>query len=573
MHLVIHQLRKELLAQRRGLLAFVSVLIAYIICIATGFAGEFDRSATQPLIAIIFELLAGAIGIIPFLLAAAIGIGDPPVDEEAHWRALPVRSQHLLSAKLLALIVGIMLPLLLARTLALTALSLHAWFYPTLIDLLSNTPAWLALGLAIGALTGDWKKFTMTMVAILAGNVLIILSLEGFRDYFRGDSFRILENGLEGFTTTNVFFPGAATILVLRYFTRWKKGVLIGTFAGVVLVTPFLFPSMTRSLVPPEPVQQLADEHQAVAKITLPSQLFTLTNSSPQRLAHLSYTNLELSGLRPADFIQPLRLRSTLQALSLDGTTTTNIQFSYFDFPGAHTPFTYNIASPDFMERHLSLARAVPSLRIINPPFGNGDGFNLYEINEETIARHASRKIDLTAELKVQLGTYIKLAEIPLEKSASVLLASGKLCIARLQPNVGGKTQMLINELYVRFVDENDHPFVPQEQIAPSRDPKRLRYILVNQSRQEACLPVKHVAYRVQRLHPLSMRSSIIDFSIANGPSKNEAPSEEWLEGAKLHIFRKFPRGKSTIQIKKEDLKINSLPTLPYPKETKILYR
>jgi hypothetical protein len=572
MHLVIHQLKRELLAQRTGLIVFASALTAYLLFVATGFAGEFDRSSTQPLVAIIFELLAGAIGIIPFLLAAAIGIADPPIDEEAHWRALPIRSQHLLSAKILVLIVGVMLPLLLTRTLALTFLGLHGWFFPMLMDLLSNTPAWLALGLAIGSLTGDWKKLTMTMLVILAGNFLVILSLEGLRDYFREGSNRILEDGLQGFATTNVFFPGAVTILVLRYFTRLRIGLLMGLFAGMVLVTIYQFPSMTRSLVPPEPVLQLAEEHQVTASITLPSQLFTLTNSSPQRIAHLSYTNLELGGLRSAHFIQPLELRSTLQVHSQDGTSITNIRTSYNHFPGSF-PYIDHIESRDFMERHLSLARAVPSLRIINPPFGTGDGFNLYEINEDTITRHSSEKIHLFAELKVQLGTYQELAKIPLEETSSVLLASGKLRVVRLQPQVSGMTQLLINELYVRFLDENDNPLGRNEQIEPSRDPDRLRYILVNQDRQEACLPVKHVAYRVQRLHPLSMRSSIIDFSIANGPSKNEAPSEEWLKGAKLHIFRKLPRGKSTIQINKEDLRINSLPTIPYPKEIKIEYR
>jgi hypothetical protein len=573
MHLVIHQLKKEFLAQRTGLLAFAAVLTVYVLFAATGFAGEFERPATRPLVAIVFELLAGAIGIIPFVLAAAIGIADPPVDEEAHWRALPIRPHHLLLSKLLVLAVGIMLPLLLVRTLALTALGLQAWFYPMLMDLLSNIPAWLALGLAIGALTGDWKKFTMTMVAILAGNALVITSLEGFRDYFRGDSYRILEDGLEGFATTNVFFPGAVTILVCRYFTRWKKGVLMGTFAGTILVTIFFFPSMTRSLVPSEPVQQLAEKHQAAANVTLPSQLFTLTNSTPKRVAHLSYTNLDLVGLSPTDFIEPLRLISTLQVHSQDGTSTTNLQTSYFDFPGSPFWYRYNSVAPALMARHLLLGRAVPSLKIINPPFGPGDGFNLYEINEEMIAPHASQKIDLSAELKVELGTYKKIAELPLDESSSVVLASGKLALVRLQPQVAGRTQILVNELYLRFVEENDHPMVRQDPMGPSRDPIRLRYILVNQSRQEACLPVKQVAYRIQRLHPLSMRSSIIDFSIPAGPSKDEAPSEEWLDGAILHVFRKLPRGKSTIQINKEDLRINSLPLLPYPKETQIDYR
>ena len=411
------------------------------------------------------------------------------------------------------------------------------------------------------------------MVSILAGNALVITSLEGLRNFLRGDSFRILENGLEGFASTNLFLPGAATILVLRYFTQLRKGTLMGLFAGMVVLTIYQFPMMTRSLVPSEPVHPLEDEHQAAANVTLPSQLFTVTNSSPRRIAHLSYTNLDLVGLSSTDFIHPVRLRSTLQVHSRDGISTTDIQSSYFNFPGPHAPFIYDIASPDFMERHLSLARAVPSLKIINRPFGPGDGFNLYEINEETIIRLATQKIDLSAELTVQLGTYKKLAEIPLEESASVSLTSGTLRIARMQPQVSGQTQVLINELYIRFVEENDHPRVRQDPLGPSRDPERLRYILVNESRQEACLPVNRVSYRVQRLHPLSIRSTIIDFSIAVGPSKNQAPSEEWLEGAHLLVFRKLPRGQTTIQINKEDLRINSLPLLPYPRETKILYR
>lgn len=573
MHLVLHQLSNELLSHRSGLLVFASALTAYLLCVSTGFAGEFYRTETRPLAALVFEIIAAALAVIPFLLAASMGIADPPADEEAHFHALPIRPIHLLTAKLLALTTTLLLPLFIARFLALTIVGLGSWSLPMLWDLLSNTPAWLAFGLAIGSLRGDWKRFTTTVVAIVAVNALVILGLEGLREFLRGDSFKTLEDGLEDFTITNLFVPGAITILLLRYFTRWSKTSLLSVFAIMIPATVFLFPVMTRTLVPKEPIQRIAHEAQLTANVTIPSQLFTLTNSTAMRVAHLSYTDLNVVGLTPPNFIQPLSLRSTIKVRAQEGSPSMSIQTSYHNFPGPRAPFTYDVAAPDFMERLILLPRTVPDFKIINPPIGQGDGFTLFTIDEATVAQYPIKKLDLSAELRVQLGTYERIAKLPLKESTRRSIDSGWVRLVRLQPQVAGKTQLLLNEMYVRFLHENDHPFVRLEKIEPSRSPQGLRYILVNTSRREACLPVKRVSYRVQRLHPLSMRSIIIDYSIAVGPEEDQALTDEWLAGAELHVFRKRARGIATVQFTKTDLAIGSIPLIPYPEESQIHYR
>ena len=567
MHLTLHQLKREFLAQRTGLLIYATAITAYVICVASGFAGELDRSQSLPLVAMVLELLETTLLILPFLISAAMGIADPPVDEEAHWRALPIRPQHLLQAKFLALIIGVILPLIVARTLALAAYGLQAWLPMMFLDLFSDLPTWILLGLALGALTGDWKKLSMTVVSLFLGMFLIILTLNNLRSTPLGDLFHILEKGLQGFTTSNVFLLGTLTILGLRYFTRWSKRTLMSVFTVVVLLTIIFFPSLTRSLVPREPIHYQDNQDHVSADFERPSQLYALTNSVPKRLANLPHSSLKIAGLPSTTFAIPLTLHSTFQVHSEDNTTITNIPSSYFRSPGQGAPILLNGTSPDLFERRVSLPSATPKHTIINPPLRKGNGFNLYEISEEQLTAHANHVFDLSVELTLQLGTYEKLAEIPLDESASLSLASGEIRLTRLQTQVTSKTQILVNELYLCFVDEDDAPYIRGNPKDSVREPDNLRYILVNENRSEACLPVKRESYRVQRLRPLSMRSTIIDYSIPIGPSKNQAPSAEWLREAKIHVFRKIPYGRTIIQMTLEDLDIKSLPLVPCPKE------
>ena len=500
MQLTLHQLKREFLAHRTGLLIYATALTGYVFCAVSGFAGEFDRSQTRPLIATLFELLEASLIIIPFFLAAAMGIADPPLDEEAHWRALPVRPQHLLLAKLLALSLGVILPLLLARMLALASYGLQAWFPHLFLDLLSDTPAWVVLGLALGALTGDWKKLSMTTISILLGNMLVIFALNSLRMTSFGDLFRTIENGLQYFASNNVFLLGAVTILSLRFFTRWKKPTLISLFAVVVLLTTLLFPSLTRSLVPSEPTRQLANKSQVSVNIEMPSQVYGVTTSDPLRLANLPYSNLTIDGLSSPNYSLPLALRSTFRTRTDDKAPVKTIPSIYFRFPTRRIPILLNESSGDLLERVFSLARAVPKQTIINPPLMNKTGFDLYEIREEQLKIYGNQPLDLDVELTVQLGTFQKLAEIPLEESASVPLGSGRIRIARLQDQLTDKTQILINEQFLRFINEDDerYQYTGMKTMVPTRDPERLRYILVNESRSEACLPVKSESYRVQ---------------------------------------------------------------------------
>ncbi len=565
MKLVIHQLKKEFLANRIGLLIYGLVLLVYLMLVATGFANEFHRIQTRPLIAILFEFVTIGLSVIPVVLAAAIGIADPPNDESAHWRALPMRRQHLLVAKLLALLIGILLPLAIARTFALAMMGLQSWSSHMILDLLSSTPAWLILGLAIGAIAGNWRKCSLIIVCILGMTPLLVVSLEGLRNYLPHSFFHPMETSLENFVSTNVFLLGATTILLLRFLTQLSDRRLLAIFAITAMNTGYFFPILTQTLVPEDRIERLEREAQVTAQISPPDQLLSLTNSSPKRIAHVAYTNLVLTGIQPPDYAMPIEVNSTLQVQT--GNTRTTIQTSHARLPGSDFPYFHGYQPPELLERQLGLAQAIPTHTVINPAPPNTTEFNLYEISEATMVRYGFQRIDLSADLVVQLGSYQKIAKLPLKESSTVDLRSGRLYLARVQPQVAGRTQILINEMYVRFLQENELRYLRKSVFPISRDPQKLRYLLVNPDRQEVCHPVKHLSYRVQRLHPLTLRSSIVDYSIDNGPDKALALTDEWLAGAHIEVYRKVPRGKTTLTIEAQDLKIDTLPVAPYPQD------
>lgn len=129
----------------------------------------------------------------------------------------------------------------------------------------------------------------------------------------------------------------------------------------------------------------------------------------------------------------------------------------------------------------------------------------------------------------------------------------------------------MINHQYPAFLDEHEsgHPAVGSD-----RNPLHLRYLLVNEERGEACLPTATQSFhRGRRLTPLAMLRTIVDFSIATGPTHDQAIPEEWLAGAKLHIFRQLPAGSVVLRFTADDLDLAALPVKPYPTNIVTKYR
>ena len=73
---------------------------------------------------------------------------------------------------------------------------------------------------------------------------------------------------------------------------------------------------------------------------------------------------------------------------------------------------------------------------------------------------------------------------------------------------------------------------------------------------------------RTTRLHPLSMQSTIVNFSVRDESNRVRPIPNDWLKGAQLHVFRRLPGPRATIKFTIKDLALKSIPTRPLPKKT-----
>jgi hypothetical protein len=574
MQIVIHQFNRELLAQRTWLLVWAGVLLLQFICVGTGFSGEFVRTSTQHLTEILFDILSICLAIIPILIAASIAVADPARDEGAHWLTLPVRRRDLLLAKLLCVLVGIALPLVAVRTLTLLSGGAGMWFGASLMDFLSSYPGWMVTGFAVGAMAGSWKRFAVAMLSLLIGTVLLIFVCEILDDALNGSVFYRAGNTLEDCLETNLFLPGALLVIGLTYFTRMRSGYVVLGFVLVLPVTIWGIPKMTRSMVPSQRIVDRVGTTQIALQLKLPMRLLAHSEKETRLLAHVDYEDLSWTGIDAPTYFIPERLSSRLVEAGTDRQNAFRSDTVTYEFPGSYARW-WNGEAPDFLERKVALRQAVPGLKLINPSFEAGEGFDLFEIDRPEMELHRDKAMNLQNEIRIEVGRYEKFGELPLEIGANTASDGTRLRIVAHLPQVSGRTQFMINESYARFTGEKEHHYNRDQSFSdPRRHPANLRYILVNADRGEACLPVHRSAFRMLRLNPLSMRSTIVDFSIAVDAEKDQAISEEWLAGAKLHVFRKVRHGSRQIPITTGGpIELSKLKIEPFPKHIEMKYR
>ena len=569
MNIVIHQFKRELQAQQFGILLLCSFSALHLIGVGTGFFGEFYRTETVPIYVGIFEVTTIGLAILPILLAAAFAIEDPPFDLEAHWRCLPVQRIHLLTAKIAAVLIGVILPIYASRVLGLLLSHQWVWIDTVTWDLLSNIPAWIMIAFGLGALFGSWKHFIWAMITLLAGMSLFTIAIEGLIDFIRPTGvqvyLRAIDNAMEYFFSSNLLLPSGVVIVALCYFTRLGRIAVPSIGFFMIPITALAFPFLTKALVPKVSFFPANNSTALRAEIELPDHLISVTNHQAQRVALLPYRSLKLTGVDAPQFIQPLHLSSTLEPQSPGGSRPLPAISSRFHFPRSPFYLATGLRTFEFMERHLFLPRAVANHHIINPPFLEGDGFNLFEITESALRAHSTHPFHLNTHLSVQLGTYAPVAILPLRIGETVVSDGTHLRIAELIPQVAGRTQVMVNEHYVTTLKHTPAPQISEHLIPASRNPNALRYILVNPFQNEACLPVKHTPFREHRLPSLAMRSSIVDFSISEGPDQDHAIPADWLEGASLHVFRRVMAGHATLQFQ-TSIDIGALPTKPSAK-------
>jgi hypothetical protein len=233
MPLVIHQLKRELLAQRAILIPWFLLLLIQLLCVATGFAGDFNRSNTPPLLKLLFDFMDLPLVLGPLVLSAAVALADPPAEEAAHWRTLPVRPPQLLAIKLLTLVLAVALPMLLVRIVTLALVGAGDWSGYAALDFIGNMPAWILIGFSIGAVAGTWKRFALGVIGLLVDTAVlpVFLDVWEFVESPNLSAFlQIFERALENFVDNNLFLFGAMIMVLLRYFTRLHPALITGCF-------------------------------------------------------------------------------------------------------------------------------------------------------------------------------------------------------------------------------------------------------------------------------------------------------------------------------------------------------
>lgn len=157
--------------------------------------------------------------------------------------------------------------------------------------------------------------------------------------------------------------------------------------------------------------------------VDLPAELLLQTNLPiPKLVGFVNYSDLSVTELKPPHYFLPSHLQSRLKTVSQNGSTLTHFHSPKFRFSGE---WLYSRNSGEkteqmFMERILALPRALPEMKILNPPYEAGMGINLFEISESELVRQAGQNWNLLSTVRVKLGTYQKVAELPLRVGAEV---------------------------------------------------------------------------------------------------------------------------------------------------------
>lgn len=577
MQIILHQLKRELSAQRGLLIAWSSLMVIQMLFGLTGLGGAFYGSHASPMTSQILMLLGAtsAVGIV--LLPAAIALIDPPTDESAHWRALPILPGQLLGAKLLAILVGVALPTILTQTLALVFIGAASWSWHVILDSASNLPAWMLVGFAFGAIAGNWKGFAVGLATLLVGNAMLAFVVNTWTgSHITSNTpvaLLLFEKGIENFFSNNMLLLGSAAAVILRYFTRLRGELIVIAFVLGMPATVLIAPVLVGSLVPDYRSPETLDREEFSVAYDLPEQIIVVTNNNITRWhGHVPYSGLKLQGVKSPHFLAPSQLNTTVWAVNDARDSYSMIGQDWFRFPGRDSiaPWLRNPAH--FMERHLSLPNAIPDFRIINPPHEAGDGFNLFDIQESTALLNQGTNINLNAQLLARIGTFVPTGILPLTSGSTITSNGTTIRIAAWLPDAGNKTQIKVNTRHIQFATEEDN-HSNRRYLDPRRNPADLRYILVNEARGEACLSTTPSNSSTKNSYPLAFQSSVLSFSIADGPTNDLPIASDWLQDANLHVFRALYGPQVMLTNHMNDVEIHHLPRKSPPQKIELKYR
>ncbi|MBL6766097.1 MAG: hypothetical protein ISQ14_14170, partial [Verrucomicrobiae bacterium] len=318
MQVLLHLIKQELLAHRTLIVAWVAVQIAQSIFAITGMAGEFYRPLTSPLTeqAMMLFGVVHAIGIV--LLPGAIALSDPPTDESAHWRALPVQAWQLLTTKLATVFIGVILPILCGQMFSLIYSDAGQWTADLLADQSGYLPAWIGVGFCLGAVAGDRRRFAIAIASLLVGTSLLMFVVHASSQHSHAAgrfeiAMMLLDDGLSNVFTNNLFLIGAGATILLRYFTRIHGAWLAVIFVLGVPATPLIAPRLLSGFIPALHLSTQTEIAEVRASYDPPERILIVTNNAGVRWQGYSpYSALHFHGVGPSQFVMPTKLETHL---------------------------------------------------------------------------------------------------------------------------------------------------------------------------------------------------------------------------------------------------------------------
>lgn len=577
MHIILHQFKRDLSAQRGLLIAWSLLMTAQMIFTITGLGGVFYASYASPMTSQLLMLMGAGAAFGTVLIPAAIALADPPTELSAQWRTIPIRPWQLVTAKLLTILFGVALPLMLTQILTLIFTGAQSWSWYVILDCASNLPSWMLLGFSFGALAGNWKRFTVGIAALLVGNAMLVFVINTWTGNHitptTSVALLLIERGIENVLTNNLFLIGSIAAILLRYFTRLRGELIVIVFLLGVPATVFVSPALLESLVPIYKPAKTPGVQDCSVEYDLPKQIFVVTNNTSIRWqGHVPYSSIKVQGANPPHFVLPSRLDTFVWAVNDARDFFTAIGQDWVRLPGPDSNAPWLRDPRHLMERHLTLSNAIPGFEIINPPYEPGEGFNLFDVEEHMALRSQGTNISLSANLTARVGTFFPTGELPLAIGSTISSNGTTVRVAAWLPDAGNQTQIKVNTRHVQFATEDDS-YSNRKYLDPRRNPTELRYFLVNEARGEACLPRTPRSSSTKHSHPLAFQSTVLSFSSADGPTNDLPIASAWLKDAKLHVFRAVLGSQLLRTNQMDNVDIYQIPRKSLPKKIELKYR
>ena len=559
MQIILHQIKKEWMSQRWALGIWYALLGMEVLMIGSDFLGGFKNPSRGGIGDGLSEIIKVLVAIGVVMIPAALALNDPPTEETAHWQVLPVRPLLLLVSKLLVIVVFMLVPLCLMHLVAWWLGDVLMWTGIGLADLLGSYPSWMLLGLAFGAASGSWRTFSIVMILFWSGLMLAMLLVEGISSSNGLFMYWVYSSNLEAAIHNSfhnsVFLFGSVVLIVLRFFFRIPGKWLSAVFLVCFLMTVNLLPILVSGFVPPYQTEAMIQDKKITIEFEPPTTLLSYTNQNNIRVTGPSpYSKLTMDGLGKNYFLMPARLDATLQVYEEADPTVrryfssrTSMVPSYFE----HMPFENHILESMFAWRKMQ-----QGMDVINPIESNEMDFEVFDVDSTVLKLRGNSVVDLDMHWWVKPYRFEHIGDLLLEVGSEFSNNGTTVRLAAWLPDGEDRTQI---KLHVRtFV-------LPKQsrEVDPRWEVSCLRFLLINEQANQVCISTSSSYSTLSDLCHVGYHSIIRDFSLTDDSNDQRPVPDDWLENAKLRVFRVFPGAQTKVNHFMEEVNIVDLPITP----------